>query len=228
MNRWLSLGVLSATLGLAAPCQATDIYYFVDGNGVTHFTDNCTSSRCKLFLRAKVRNLTIVPSAPISKAKMRAIVPGTNYTAYTTPGYSKPRRINEANRQRYAPQIALVANKYGLDPRLIHAVISAESAYNPGAVSPKGAMGLMQLMPGTADRFGVGDPFDPLANLHGGARYLRWLMDKFNNLQLALAAYNAGEGAVIRYGNTIPPYEETRTYVARVLNFYGSSQGGLN
>jgi soluble lytic murein transglycosylase-like protein len=158
---------------------------------------------------------------------MRAIVPGTNYVAYTTPRRGKSGRINEANRQRYAAQIALVANKYGLDPRLIHAVISAESAYNPGAVSPKGAMGLMQLMPGTADRFGVDDPFDPLANLHGGARYLRWLMDKFNNLQLALAAYNAGEGAVIRYGNTIPPYEETRVYVSRVLNFYGS-YGGLN
>jgi soluble lytic murein transglycosylase-like protein len=102
----------------------------------------------------------------------------------------------------------------------MHAVISAESAYNPYAVSPKGAMGLMQLMPDTARRFGIYNPYDPIANMHGGARYLRWLIDRFNNTPLALAAYNAGEGAVENYGNSIPPYQETQTYVTRVLSFY--------
>ena len=108
---------------------------------------------------------------------------------------------------------------YQLEPALLHAVISAESAYNPQARSPKGARGLMQLMPDTARRFGVSDPDDPTENLHGGARYLRWLLDSFTDLRLALAAYNAGEGAVQRYGNAIPPYPETRTYVRRVIEF---------
>ena len=111
----------------------------------------------------------------------------------------------------------------------LHAVISAESGYNPNARSPKNAQGLMQLIPATARRFGVNDPYDPIENLHGGARYLRWLLDLFTDLRLALAAYNAGEGAVQRYGNTIPPYPETRTYVQRVLEFYRYywSQTGL-
>jgi hypothetical protein len=110
--------------------------------------------------------------------------------------------------------------QYRLEPALMHAVISAESSYNPWAVSPKGAMGLMQLMPGTAERFGVSNPYDPVANMHGGARYLRWLLDRFNDPRLAVAAYNAGEGAVQKYGNQIPPYQETQTYVVRVLDFY--------
>ena len=129
-------------------------------------------------------------------------------------------KLNAANRQRLAPAIQQVAATYHLEPALLHAVISAESAYNPQARSPKGARGLMQLMPATARRFGVSDPDDPTDNLHGGARYLRWLLDVFTDIRLALAAYNAGEGAVQRYGNTIPPYPETRTYVRRVIEFY--------
>ena len=133
---------------------------------------------------------------------------------------ARPVRIDAAHRQRLAPDIQRVAATYQLEPALLHAVISAESAYNPQARSPKGARGLMQLMPDTARRFGVSDPYEPTDNLHGGARYLRWLLDLFTDLRLALAAYNAGEGAVQRYGNAIPPYPETRTYVRRVLDFY--------
>ena len=132
----------------------------------------------------------------------------------------RPVRFNAVNRQRLLPSIQQVAVAYQLEPALLHAVISVESSYNPQARSPKGAQGLMQLMPATARRFGVSDPYDPTDNLHGGARYLRWLLDLFNDLRLVLAAYNAGEGAVQRYGNTIPPYSETRTYVQRVLEFY--------
>jgi len=86
-------------------------------------------------------------------------------------------------------------------------------------------MGLMQLMPGTAERFGVNNPYDPIANMHGGARYLRWLLDQFSDTRLAVAAYNAGEGAVQKYGNQVPPYQETQTYVVRVLNFYQQYKG---
>lgn len=110
----------------------------------------------------------------------------------------------------------------GVDANLLRAVIRVESGYNPRAVSRAGAVGLMQLMPLTARRFGVHDRFDPEQNLRGGAAYLAWLMQRFSgDLELVLAAYNAGEGAVRRHGNQIPPYAETRAYVNKVLHHYG-------
>ena len=132
-------------------------------------------------------------------------------------------RDSAKNRKRYAPAIDSVAKQNRLPRALVHAVITAESAYDPNAVSHAGAVGLMQLMPGTAERYGVRNRKDPLANVAGGTRYLRDLLKMFdNNLVLALAAYNAGENAVIKYGNKIPPYEETQTYVQRVLKFYNN------
>ncbi len=111
-----------------------------------------------------------------------------------------------------------VAQEFDVSPHLLHAVIAVESGYNARAVSHKGAQGLMQLMPATAQRFGVTDPFDPQDNVRGGARYLKALLAQFNgDLQLALAAYNAGESAVVRYGNRVPPFAETLKYVPRVL-----------
>ena len=109
-------------------------------------------------------------------------------------------------------------------PALVLAVISVESAGRPKAVSSAGAEGLMQLMPDTADRFGVANVWDPQQNIAGGTAYLGELIETFRgNLQHVLAAYNAGEGAVKKHGNTIPPYDETRTYINRVLTFYQSS-----
>jgi hypothetical protein len=108
-----------------------------------------------------------------------------------------------------------LARHHGVDPRLVHAVVAVESAYRPTARSSRGAMGLMQLMPAVASRYGVGDPYEPRANLEAGIRHLRALLDRYD-LRTALAAYNAGEGAVQRYGG-IPPYPETRAYVARIL-----------
>ncbi len=111
--------------------------------------------------------------------------------------------------------------RYGIDPLLIYAQMHQESSFNRRAISPKGARGLMQLMPATAKRFGVTDIFDPKQNIEGGVKYMRWLLDTFNqDLSLALAGYNAGEGAVMKYGWQIPPYSETREYVRRILTRY--------
>jgi soluble lytic murein transglycosylase-like protein len=122
---------------------------------------------------------------------------------------------------RYRNQILAAAQEARVDPALIHAVISVESGYNPSARSSAGAVGLMQLMPGTAKRYGVKNRLDPAQNIHGGARYLRDLQVMFDdNLQLVLAAYNAGEQAVLKYGNRVPPYRETAAYVPRVLQLY--------
>lgn len=109
-----------------------------------------------------------------------------------------------------------IAEKNQVEPPLVHSVIRAESNYNPAAVSPKGALGMMQLIPATAQRFGVVDAFDPAQNIEGGVKYLKYLLDLYHqDYTKAVAAYNAGEGAVARYGG-VPPYSETRTYVARV------------
>lgn len=117
--------------------------------------------------------------------------------------------------------IRSAADRYGIDARLVEAIIAVESAFDPGAVSPKGAMGLMQLMPETAGRYAVQNPFDPLENIAGGIRYLRDLLSRFQgDLHWALAAYNAGETAVAAYRG-IPPYRETRDYVTKVLQHYG-------
>ncbi len=133
-----------------------------------------------------------------------------------------PKNFNWAkNQKKYDPTIRSVARLYKLPHTLLHAVITAESSYNPNAISRAGAVGLMQLMPETAKRYGVSNRRNPKQNIYGGSRYLRDLLKLFdNNVILALAAYNAGEGAVKKYGNKIPPYKETRNYVNKVIKYY--------
>ena len=117
--------------------------------------------------------------------------------------------------------IRYYGNQYGVDPYLIYCTMSQESSFSSGATSPKGAMGLMQLMPGTAARYGVTKPYDVAQSIMGGTRYLKDLLKMFNGrVDLALAGYNAGEGAVMKFGNNIPPYEETRNYVKLILKRY--------
>lgn len=120
--------------------------------------------------------------------------------------------------QAYNAIVSEIAREVDVPAGLLHAVIAVESAYLPNAVSPKGAQGLMQLMPATAQRFGVANPFDPRDNVRGGALYLKWLLERFGgDLKLAIAGYNAGEEAVIRAGYRVPTYAETQRYVPRVL-----------
>lgn len=119
--------------------------------------------------------------------------------------------------------VQATARSYDVDPLLVESVIQTESGYQAGAVSPKGARGLMQLMPATALRFGVNDAFDPKENIEGGVKYLKYLQNLFQDDRLAIAAYNAGEGAVAKY-NGVPPYKETVAYVEKVARKYGKAR----
>jgi soluble lytic murein transglycosylase-like protein len=135
-------------------------------------------------------------------------------------------RLPEGSWGRYAAEIDEIANRHGVNPGLVRSVIRAESAFNPWAVSRKGAQGLMQLMPSTASSLGVRDAFNPRQNIEGGVRHLRYLLDRYpGNTTLALAAYNAGENAVDRYGG-VPPYQETQQYVRKILDIQGEMPGG--
>jgi soluble lytic murein transglycosylase-like protein len=129
--------------------------------------------------------------------------------------------LNTPEREQIAEWVRRLAPEYGLDPKLILAIIQAESDFNPGARSHKDALGLMQLIPSTAARFGVKDRADPMQNLHGGMAYMRWLLSFFDgDLRLSLAGYNAGERAVEQYLG-VPPYPETQKYIRKVLRIYG-------
>jgi soluble lytic murein transglycosylase len=121
--------------------------------------------------------------------------------------------------EKYTEIIDHASDTFGVEPSLIKAVIKAESGFNHKAVSHKGAQGLMQLMPATAELLRVNDPFDPTENIFGGTKYLRKMLDRFGQMELAVAAYNAGPEAVASY-NGIPPYQETRTFVRRVIKYY--------
>jgi soluble lytic murein transglycosylase-like protein len=153
-------------------------------------------------------------------------VPGPGRTKFRIPLIREKRhqaRVNPAvsgKREAYDPVITSASRHFAVDPDIVRAVIKAESNYNPRAVSPKGAMGLMQLMPGTAREMGVDDPFNPEANIHGGVRYLSRLLGSLNgDLPLALAAYNAGPARVFAE-NKIPTIPETQNYVMRVIRYY--------
>ena len=148
---------------------------------------------------------------------------GRGYHTYLTTGHYSP---SAEVIGQYSNHIRTAASEFGVDPSLVQAVISAESNFDPRAVSPKGARGLMQLMPSTASRFGVKDIFDPAQNISGGVRYLRYLLDLFGgDLVLALAAYNAGE-RIVQDNRGVPNYRETRDYVDRVLTRYGRPAKG--
>ena len=145
-------------------------------------------------------------------ASARTITPPTSPVTRVAPGT----RVGSGH---YEPLITNLAAEQGLRPNLVRAVIQVESGFDPYARSPKGALGLMQLMPATAMQLGVANPLDPAQNVRGGVTYLRTLIDRFGSEELALAAYNAGPEAVDRYGKRVPPYTETQDYVRRVRNY---------
>lgn len=201
--RYLSVGLAVSSAGIA---WGDTIYMFSRQDGSVYFSGAPATPRFAAYGngsrpdRRPPRQLAPAPSANIG---------GILY-----------------DKSRYDPLVAEVARGYKLDSALLHAVISVESRYNPNAQSPAGAVGLMQLMPATAKRYGVDDALDPEQNVRGGARYLRDLLSMFgSDLNLALAAYHAGENAVARYQNTIPPFQATMDFVARVLDVYQAYRG---
>lgn len=206
-----------------------DVYKFVGRNGQVIYTDSPRNRGYKLVIKSpepEIKPVTIslgagrrlgpVPPEPLSRHPMSLSPPGLTMSGQ----FSKSTPV-DVRRMQFANVIEAAAYRHGLEPALLHAVIQAESSYNPGAVSNKGAMGLMQLMPGTAARYGVRNPYDPQENIFGGARYLRDLMGMFrSDVRLAVAAYNAGEHNVMKYGYQVPPFQETRDYVTKVLGYY--------
>ncbi len=188
--------LLTTLLFALASSAEADIYAYTDASGIVHFSNARYN-----------KNDRIVVAAQRDENR-----------------YELPRsqlQVSRAGRNRFAPLVEAAARTYQVDAALLHAVISAESGYNPAAVSNKGAVGLMQLMPETARRYGIENSFDPEQNIRGGTKYLSYLLQLFdNNLELTVAAYNAGENAVIRHGYSIPPYRETLGYVPSVLKLH--------
>lgn len=201
-----SLYAFYVILSLCTPCifvmltprhAGADIYRYVDDDDIVHFTDAPTDKRFKVFLRDLKKDKEL---------------------------RTKLKFASSVNPAEFEQLIKTCSDKYGVNQCLVKAVIHAESGYNPNAVSSKGASGLMQLMPDTARSLKVADRFNPKDNVEGGVKYLRFLLDTFRgDVSLAVAAYNAGLNKVAKYGG-IPPYNETRTYVNRVLSYMKSYQ----
>jgi soluble lytic murein transglycosylase-like protein len=193
----LAVGVAAALVGLHD--ASADIYSYTDKDGVVHFANRPKGNgKFKLYVKSTER-----------KAARGAA------SAAVMPSDKSPERYT-----RYSEWIRQAATLYQIPEALVRAVIKCESDFDPRAVSPAGAIGLMQMIPETAMRMQVRDPYDPRENIFGGTRYLRVLANTFNgDLELTIAAYNAGPGAVSKYGG-IPPYEETQNYVVNVVTYY--------
>jgi soluble lytic murein transglycosylase-like protein len=193
----LAVVLLGAATALLAGVASADIYTYTDADGVVHFTNKPKDGKYKLYLKSTERRSkrgNVTPVMPSDRSVER-------FTRYDT-------------------WIRQAATLYQIPEELVRAVMKVESDYDPRAVSPAGAMGLMQMIPETALRMQVRDPFDPRESIFGGTRYLRILANTFNgDLAMTIAAYNAGEGAVARY-NGVPPYEETQFYVTQVISYY--------
>lgn len=218
-----SFRIVAAFLGLlGSPSYSADagIYAFVDREGQIHLSNVPDDDR--------YRRLDPPPASTgteTRQASARIEFVAADGGRPDEAVIKKVARHTVGGERPYEAVIKKVARQFGVEAALLHAVISVESGYNARALSKQGAAGLMQLMPETARRFGVADVFDPVDNVRAGAQYLTYLLKLFDNdVHLALAAYNAGEGAVLKHGRQIPPYSETTAYVPKVVDFYNKLQ----
>jgi len=218
----------------ASNAVSADMYRYIDSAGGKHFSNIPINNAHKLIPQKKKVLIDAKKCFIYTNGRGFSDKPiDSSYKldhTYTCKPYAKEATYFAAlpymgtNKKKFADLVNEAANRHQVDARLVHAVIQAESAYNASAISSAGAVGLMQLMPGTAKRYGVVDRNNPVQNIDGGTHYLKDLLKMFNsNLDLAVAAYNAGEGAVMKYNNSIPPYPETRNYVKTVLALYDKS-----
>lgn len=210
--------VLWAGLTFGAPeARSEEVYRWIDSRGVVHLTNVPADQN---FRKYRVGSSGGTGNGILIIARREA-ASRRRPMSFRSPGRDA-KTIADFDRL-----IARAARRHGLPPALVKAVVRAESNFQPHALSNKGAQGLMQLMPATADDLGVADPFRAEDNVFGGTRYLRSMHDRFGNWELALAAYNAGPGAVDRFGG-IPPYAETQEYVERVLHYYRRYDGDFS
>jgi soluble lytic murein transglycosylase-like protein len=207
-----------------------DLALLTNGFSIRHEHRLVMGETTRLYLSADDSSFTDVPTAEIASYEkdLALPAPADAYASLPTPFASAKAESANVRPNRSAPALSEVVNTasaaYHLDPDLVTSVIHAESGFNSHAVSPKGARGLMQLMPGTASQLGVNDVFDAQANVRGGSRYLRELLERYNfDLIKALAAYNAGPERVEQYRG-VPPFRETRAYVARIVHEYNTKK----
>jgi soluble lytic murein transglycosylase-like protein len=217
---WLSLPSVSRAQ-IAATVDGSGRMTFVNADSQRHHTGSTMSSPSAASLPdMQARPTDDSGDAPKPKRKAEPPPPAIPSTADSAAGSLLAPAVEEQPVDPMERIVREAAQRHQVDPALVKAVITTESGWNPRAVSRKGAMGLMQLIPGTAERYGVGDPYDPAQNVEGGTTYLKWLLDRYNgDLTKTLAAYNAGEHAVDMYGG-VPWYPETRRYVQKVRQAY--------
>jgi len=210
---------LGVFLMIWARSASADIYQYIDEAGIVHFSDHPKESGYRKIVSEEKPIISRLQQAERESAPLMAAAkpPFVKMAAWQRPkGAGRPASTS------FDRLIEQEAGNLGIEPALVKAVVHAESSFNPKAVSSAGAMGLMQLMPTTAADLGLKDPFNPKENVRGGIRYLRTLLEIFNNdVPLALAAYNAGLTRVMQYGG-IPPFRETQRYVGKVIQFYAA------
>jgi soluble lytic murein transglycosylase-like protein len=212
MKKLLKLGLISSVLLAALPSFSAQVAILRNGFTIRHERSDLIGANTRLYLGSDNTSFVDVPTAEIDHFEPDLTPP----PAIAAQSPSSATSLQEA--------VLGSSERYRLDPDLVNSVIRAESGFNPRAVSPKGAQGLMQLMPQTATNLGVTNAFDPKANVDGGTRYLRELLERYNfDLVKALAAYNAGPQRVQRYGG-VPPYYETRAYIARIVRDFNQKK----
>jgi len=243
MKSWLSRqvrwGIVAVFAVVALPCLASEVAVLKNGFSIQHERREVVGDVTRLYVNAdgssyvdiptaEIEHFEAAPELPVSEiapfvkngkggaAASHAASGGTSYSAVAAANGRPVRDLSQVVNE--------ASGRYRLDPDLVNSVIKAESGFNVRAVSPKGAQGLMQLMPGTASQLGVPNAFDARANVDGGARYLRELLERYNfDMVKALAAYNAGPQRVEQFGG-VPPYHETRAYVARIVRDFNKKK----